>query len=194
MEKQQLLAELLGQEEADLLAEADLAELFGIHRVTRSIFGVRDTRGGYGHQRLLAARKLYAMALEARMAEAPVFNSPGLARDFLVARLSGLDREIFAAIWLSTGHRLLAFEEMALGTIDQAHVYPREVVKRALSQEAAAVILCHNHPSGNEEPSRSDITLTNRLKEALALVEVRVLDHVIVAGNKTTSMAERGLL
>jgi DNA repair protein RadC len=194
MEKQHLLAEILGPEEASRLADADLSELFGIRRAARSTFAVGEQAAGYGHARLMAARKLYAMALEESMSDARVFDNPRAVKEFLVAKLSGLDREICAALWLSTKHNLIAFEELAHGTIDHAQVYPREVVKRALEQGAAAVILCHNHPSGNEEPSRSDATLTNRLKEALALVEVRVLDHVIVAGNKTTSMAEKGVL
>lgn len=192
-ERQTLLAELLGQEEAARLAGTDLAVLFGINR-TRSIFGVRDNQGRYGHPKLLAARDLYALALEEGLAETPAFNNPRLVQDFLVARLSGLDREIFATVWLTNRHRLIEFEEIAHGTIDQAQVHPREVVKRALEQGAAAVVLCHNHPSGGVEPSASDATLTRHLKAALDLVGVRVLDHVIVAGNKTVSMAEKGLI
>lgn len=194
MKKQQLLTELLGTEEAERLAEAELAELFGVHRVTRSIFAVRDTRGRYGHPKLMAARELYAMAMKERLAEAPVFTNPGLVKDFLVARLSGLDSEIFAALWLTPKHSLIEFDELAVGTIDQALVHPREVVKRALEQSASAVVFCHNHPSGNENPSQSDLAMTNTLKASLAAIDVRVLDHVIVAGNQTTSMAERGLL
>lgn len=192
-QRQTLLAELLGPEEAARLAGTDLAALFGLHR-TRNSFGIRDNPGRYGHPKLLAARDLYTLAMAERMAEAPVFSSPRLVQDFLVARLSGLDREVFAALWLTNRHHLIEFEELAFGTIDQAQVHSREVVKRALEQGAAAVVLCHNHPSGCPDPSTSDEVLTRHLKAAFDLIGVRVLDHVVVAGNKTVSMAEKGLI
>ena len=121
------------------------------------------------------------------------FTSPDAARTYLSAKLSGLKAEVFAVLFLDTRHQLLSYREMFHGTIDGASVYPREVVRAALDENAAAVILAHNHPSGVAEPSQADMRITTRLKEALALIDVRVLDHIIV-GSDLTSFAERGLL
>ena len=121
-------------------------------------------------------------------------SSPKATRDYLTLKLGTLEREVFAVIFLDKRHRLISYQEMFQGTIDGASVHPREVVKEALKQNAAAVILAHPHPSGVAEPSQADELITNRLKEALSLVDVRILDHVIVAGGDTTSFAERGLL
>ena len=104
------------------------------------------------------------------------------------------EREVFAVMLMDAKHCLIEYVELFKGTIDQAAVYPREVVKLAMQHNAAAMIISHNHPSANPEPSRADELLTKRLKEALALVDVRVLDHIIVAGNDTVSFAERGLI
>ena len=112
----------------------------------------------------------------------------------MCAWLAGFEHEVFAVLFLDTQHRLIEYAEMFRGTIDSASVYPRELVKEALRLNAAAVIVSHNHPSGNPEPSRADEVLTQRLKEALALVDVRTLDHIIVAGGSTISFAERGLI
>src|SRR5690606_2523861 len=122
------------------------------------------------------------------------FTSPTLVKEYLVTKLSGFEHEVFAVLFLDSQHRLIEYSEMFRGTIDSASVYPREVVKEAMRCNAGAVILAHNHPSGNPEPSSADKTLTARLKEALALIDVRTLDHIIVAGADTTSFAERGLL
>jgi DNA repair protein RadC len=122
-------------------------------------------------------------------------SSPRATADYLMARLSHHPYEVFTLIYLDCRHRLIACEELFRGTIDGASVHPREVVKEALKHNAAAVILAHNHPSsGVAEPSHADEAITRRLKEALALVDIRVLDHLIVAGGGTTSFAERGLL
>jgi DNA repair protein RadC len=121
-------------------------------------------------------------------------TSPKATRDFLTLKLGTLEREVFAVIFLDKRHRLISYQEMFQGTIDDASVHPREVVKEALKQNAAAVILAHPHPSGVAEPSQADELITQRLKEALSLVDIRVLDHIIVAGGDTTSFAERGLL
>jgi DNA repair protein RadC len=116
-------------------------------------------------------------------------------RDWLRLNLGWQDREVFVALWLDAQHRLIASEDLFRGSLSESRVYPREVVKSALSHNAAAVIIAHNHPSGISEPSTSDLHLTLRLKEALALVEVRLLDHFIVAGQSTpVSLAERGNL
>lgn len=109
-------------------------------------------------------------------------------------QLAGFEYEVFAVLFLDTQHRLIEYAELFHGTIDSAVVHPREVLKATLRHNAAAVIVSHNHPSGNPEPSQADTTLTRQLKEALALVDVRILDHIIVAGTDTTSFAERGLL
>ena len=121
-------------------------------------------------------------------------ESPQQVRDYLKARLRHEPHEVFACLFLDTRHRVLAFEALFHGTIDGASVYPRQVVKRALAHNAAAIILTHNHPSGVAEPSQADRLLTKRLKEALALVDVRVLDHFIVGEGEPVSMAEYGWL
>lgn len=126
--------------------------------------------------------------------EAAAFTSPDAAREYLKAALGGKEREEFVCLWLDAQHRLIEAETAFVGTITQTAVYPREVVKSALRLNAAAVVFAHNHPSGVAEPSRADELLTQSLKQALALVDVRVLDHVIIAGPKAVSFAERGLL
>ena len=121
-------------------------------------------------------------------------TGPEDTRRFLRLQLAEREAEVFCVLFLTNRHRVIAFEEMFQGTIDGATVHPREVVKQALRLNAAAVILAHNHPSGVAEPSRADEAITRRLKEALGLVDVRVLDHLIVGGSEITSFAERGLL
>ena len=120
-------------------------------------------------------------------------RSPDLTRRFLQARLANEQAEIFGCIWLDSRHRVIRMQDMFCGTIDGAAVYPREVVKAGLVANAAAVILFHNHPSGVAEPSQADISLTKRLKDALGIVDIRVLDHFVVAGTNHVSLAERGL-
>lgn len=121
-------------------------------------------------------------------------TSPAISRDYLQARLAHRPYEVFACLFLDTHHRLIACEELFRGTVNGASVHPREVVRRALEHNAAALILAHNHPSGIAEPSQADIQLTARLRDALSLVDVRVLDHLVVAPQAWTSLAERGLL
>lgn len=118
-------------------------------------------------------------------------ESASLAKEFIWAAMQNLEQEVFACLFLDTKHRIISFEKLFFGTIDAASVYPREVVKRALQLNAAALIITHNHPSFDSGPSNSDIALTKRLKDALALVDVRVLDHIIV-GADTYSFAESG--
>ena len=136
------------------------------------------------------ARKL----INRRFVRGRVMKSPGSARDYLVLKLAHLEHEIFCTLFLDNRHRLLAFEELFRGTLDGASVHPREVVKRAIALNAGAVIFAHNHPSGHPEPSRSDRQITQRLIDALSLVDVRVLDHFIVGGADVISFSERGLL
>ncbi len=121
-------------------------------------------------------------------------KSPNDTHDFLKARLGTLEHEAFCCIYLDNRHRVIAFAKLFRGTIDGTSVYPREVVKEALSHNAAAIILAHNHPSGVTEPSHADERITKRLKAACDLVDIRVLDHVIIGGGNTTSFASRGLL
>ena len=121
-------------------------------------------------------------------------NNPAATRDYLIAQLRHQPHEVFACLFLDNRHRVICFEELFNGTIDGAAVYPRTLVKQALAHNAAAVILAHNHPSGVAEPSVADQQTTQRIQQALELVDVRVLDHFIIAGRRTVSFAERGLL
>ncbi|MFZ5519782.1 MAG: RadC family protein [Pseudomonadota bacterium] len=136
------------------------------------------------------ARRALASPLKAR----PVFQSPQDVKHYAQARLGGLPHEVFAVLFLDAQHRLIVCEELFRGTLTQTSVYPREVVKRALAHNAGAVILAHNHPSGVAEPSRADEHLTQQLRGALAMVDVRVLDHLVVGHGEVTSLAERGLM
>jgi len=129
-----------------------------------------------------------------RMQRGESFTDPHASSRFFQDKLAGLEREVFAAAFLDTRHRLIEYAELFQGTIDGAEVHPREVVRQALRCNAAAVIVSHNHPSGTTDPSVADRAVTIRLKQALALVDVRLLDHIIVAGTKTLAMAARGLL
>lgn len=121
-------------------------------------------------------------------------NSSDTVKKLCTLKLALLESEVFAALMLNSQHELIAFVELAKGTINCAAIYPREVVKSVLAHNAATVIFTHNHPSGNAEPSREDKLITGRLSEALNLIDVNVLDHIIVAGTSTTSFAEQGLL
>ncbi|MGL5288365.1 MAG: RadC family protein [Aeromonas sp.] len=129
-----------------------------------------------------------------RLAKGSPITSTTTAADRLQTLLQAREHEVFGVLFLDNQHRLLAFEEMFRGTLTNASIYPREVVKRALQLNCAAIIAVHNHPSGNPEPSRSDINFTQTLKDALALVDVRLLDHLVVGAEGVVSLAERGLL
>lgn len=128
------------------------------------------------------------------MCETDILTSPEASKQFLRRALSGKKYEVFACLYLDTQHKVIGFEELFKGTLDSASVYPREVVQSVLKKGAAAVILCHNHPSGSTIASQADIQITERLKKALELIDVRVLDHMIVAEYKVMSFAEQGLL
>lgn len=132
--------------------------------------------------------------LSEQLVRSELLESPTATRKYLALRYAGLEREVFSCLFLDNRHRLIACEELFQGTVDGASVHPREVVKRALAHNAAAVILAHNHPSGVAEPSQADELITVRLKDALGVVDIRVLDHLVVAGAKVVSLAERGLL
>jgi len=152
---------------------------------------------GLGHAKavqLQAVIELARRALEEQLEPGVNLNSPKAVRDFLRLALLRQDKEVFLGIFLDAQNRVLATEELSEGTLTQTSVFPREVVKRALRHNAAALIFAHNHPSGLAEPSRADELLTQALKQALTLVDVKVLDHFIVGGSRTMSFAERGLL
>ena len=144
--------------------------------------------------KLQAAVELAARTLTEQLQSREALTSPGAVRDLLRLKLAGLQHEVFVCIQLDAQHRVIRMDELFRGTLTQTSVYPREVVKAALRANAAAVIFAHNHPSGVAQPSKADELLTRELKEALSLVEVKVLDHFIVAGNQALSFAERGLL
>ena len=141
-----------------------------------------------------AAFEILRRSLDEKVKERNALTSPGAVRDYLRLTLGRRDEEIFVCLWLDAQHKVISVEEAFHGTLTQTSVYPREIVKKALARNAAAVIFAHNHPSGVAQPSQADELLTRNLRDALALVEVKVLDHFIVAGNQTISFAERGLL
>lgn len=155
---------------------------------------IKGLGGSAKRAELAAVLELARRALAERLKERAVFDSPDAVKHYLQLHIASRPHEVFAALFLDAQHRLIALEELFRGTLTQTSVYPREVVVRALHHHAAAVVLAHNHPSGGIEPSRADEALTQTLKAALALVDVRVLDHVIVAPGQSLSMAEKGLL
>ncbi|MBK1715545.1 RadC family protein [Rubrivivax gelatinosus] len=143
---------------------------------------------------LLAVMELARRALAEPMRSAPVFDAPQTVKDYVALQLGGREHEVFAVLFLDSQHRLIVMEELFRGSLSQTSVYPREVVRRALALNAGTLILAHNHPSGLAEPSRADEFLTQTLRQALQLVDVRVLDHLVVGRGCVVSMAERGLL
>jgi DNA repair protein RadC len=154
-------------------------------------------RGAFDELRTATAAEIIAAARRAmtrRVRRGMAMDSPRAVREFLTMKLGTLEHETFAVLLLDARHRLIDYVELFRGTIDKASVYPREVVKLALERNAAALVLAHPHPSGAADPSQADELITRRLKEALALVDVRLLDHIIVAGGDAISFADRGLL
>jgi len=141
-----------------------------------------------------AAIELARRSLHEQLSSGTALTSPGGVRDYLRLALGGREHEVFVCLWLDAQHRVISYQEAFRGTLTQTSVYPREIVKAALAANAAAVIFAHNHPSGIAQPSQADELLTRNLKEALGLVDVKVLDHFIVAGSQAISFAERGLL
>jgi len=177
----------------------ELLDTFGgiaglLHTGLDELKKIKGLGGTAKRAELVAVLELARRALAERLKERAVFDSPDAVGQYLQLHIASRPYEVFAALFLDAQHRLIALEELFRGTLTQTSVYPREVVVRALHHHAAAVVLAHNHPSGGVEPSRADEALTQALKAALALVDVRVLDHVIVAAGHTLSMAERGLV
>lgn len=150
--------------------------------------------GSAKYAQLQAVLEMARRHLSATLKTGDALTSPQLVRDYLRTQLRHQQREIFAVMFLDNQNRLIVYEELFQGTIDGANVYPREVVKQALIHNAAAVILAHNHPSGVAEPSQADRSITLRLQEALNLIDVRVVDHMVVGDGDVISFAERGLL
>jgi DNA repair protein RadC len=145
-------------------------------------------------RRLSVARELLLRDLREQMHRGPVMTSPQILRDWLRLYCAGLEHEVFLVLYLDANHRLIEPQELFRGTLTQTSVYPRELVKGALARNAAALAVAHNHPSGQAEPSRADEFLTQTLKSSLSLVDVRIIDHFVVAGDQVVSFAERGLI
>ena len=167
-----------------------VAGLLGAGKALLEVKGL----GAAKSAQLSAAVELARRSLQEDLRSGAALTSPGGVRDYLRLTLAAREHEVFMCIWVDAQHRVLKLQEMFRGTLTQTSVYPREIVKAALESNAAAVIFAHNHPSGVAQPSQADELLTRNLKEALALVEVKVLDHFIVAGSHALSFAERGLL
>ena len=185
-----------GRSAVDLAREAlrrfgSLTALFG---ASSADFCASPGLGAAKYVQLQAVLEMARRALKEKLAGGAALSSPQAVRDYLRLRLQALEHEVFVGVFLDAQNRLLAVEELFRGTLTQTSVYPREIVKRALGHNAAAVIFAHNHPSGIAEPSRADEMLTQTLRQALALVDVKVLDHFVVGSGAALSFAERGLL
>lgn len=180
---EELLGKLIGVRQARLHYKGRLQDLFTSER-----------EPSVSSEKCAVARELVRRLLTEEMRGGSALTSPGAVRDYLRLTLADKAHEVFVCLWLDAQHRVLAAEELFRGTLTQTSVYPREVVKAGLKANAAAVIFAHNHPSGVAQPSQADELLTRNLKDALGLVEIKVLDHFIVAGHHAISFAERGLL
>lgn len=187
---------VVGQSAVDLarFLLADFGSLRALLEADLASFSQRLGLGPAKFAQLQAVLEMARRHLAERLQRDSALESPQAVRDYLKACLRHEPHEVFACLFLDAKHRVLAFEVLFHGSIDGASVYPRQVVKRALAHNAAALILTHNHPSGVAEPSKADRVLTRRLKEALELVDVRVLDHFIVGDGEPLSMAEYGWL
>lgn len=176
------------------LARSLLRDFGGISGVVAAkLTGVKGL-GPAKAAHLAAAVELARRMVREELGSGAALTSPGAVRDYLRLSIGSKDHEVFVCLWLDAQHRVIHAEEAFRGTLTQTSVYPREIVKKALEVNAAAVIFAHNHPSGAAQPSQADELLTRNLKEALALIEVKVLDHFVVAGNQAISFAERGLV
>lgn len=165
-----------------------------LHASPEALKRIKGLGGAAKRAELIAVMELARRAIGQQLREREVFGSPFAVKNYLQLHLAQRKHEVFAALFLDAQNRLIAMEELFRGTLTQTSVYPREIVLKALHHHAASVVLAHNHPSGTVQPSRADEALTQTLKAALALVDVRVLDHVIVAPGDALSMAEKGLL
>lgn len=197
----ELLAVMLGRgvhgASALELARSLLATFGGIRGVLNA--SLEDLQGLHGvgpgkAAALVAVRECCCRYLQQKLAPGRAIRSPADSREFLLARLRDRPQEVFCCLFLDNRHRVLAFEELFQGTIDNTTVYPREVVRQVLRRNAAAVILAHNHPSGVAEPSEADQLITRRIRGALELIDVRLLDHFVIGDGVCTSLASRGML
>ncbi|MDO3721100.1 DNA repair protein RadC [Marinobacter sp. chi1] len=168
--------------------------LRGLMTASRQQFCSIKGLGQAKYAQVQAAMEMARRVMDEPLRQGDPLKSPDDTRRFLTSRLATYPHEVFAGLFLDNRHRVLQYRELFRGTIDSAAVYPREVVRQALEDNAAAVIFAHNHPSGAAEPSQTDIELTRRLKDALALVDIRVLDHMVVGHGEVISLAERGLM
>ncbi len=175
-------------------ALAEFGSLGALLRAERGAFCAARGLGDARYCVLQAALEVSRRNVFETMMQGDVLSSPEHVRHYLSLHLTGLGHEVFSGLFLDNRHRVIEYRELFRGTIDSAAVYPREVVKRCLSTNAAAVIFAHNHPSGVAEPSDTDVRLTRKLVDALALIDVRVLDHLIIGQGVQTSLAERGLM
>ena len=178
----------------DVLKHFDGSVAGLLHADAGKLKVIKGLGGTAKRAELLAVLELARRAMAEGLKERDVFGSPEAVKNYLQLHLAQKKHEVFAALFLDAQNRLIALEELFRGTLTQTSVYPREVVLKALHHHAASVVLAHNHPSGTVQPSRADESLTQALKAALALVDVRVLDHVSVAPGEALSMAEKGLL
>ena len=186
----------VGKSAVDLAREL-LQEYGGLRpllEATQEKFCKGHGLGSAKYAQLQAVLEMGRRHLSATLKEGDLLTTPALVRNYLSAQLRHQPREVFAVLFLDNQNRLIAYDELFYGTIDGAAVYPREVVKKALSRNANSVILAHNHPSGIAEPSQADQRITQRLQDALSLVDIRVIDHMIVGDSEVISFAERGLL
>ncbi len=197
----ELLAVLIGHGQPGMtavdLARSALVSFGGLRKLLDATPASIGSHPGWGPARvarLLATVELSRRHLGEEIHRSDKLRSPSDTRNFLRSRLRNYDHEVFAVLFLDNQHRVLAYEELFRGTLDSCTVHPREVVKRSLALRAGAVILAHNHPSGAAEPSNADRQITRRLQEALALVEVRTLDHLVIGDGEPVSFAERGWL
>jgi len=175
-------------------ALARCGSLSGLFGAERSVFQLTPGLGDAKYAQVQAVLEMSRRALREALDRGAALSSPQTVRDYLRLKLQGKPHEIFVAVFLDAQNRVIAVEELFRGTLTQTSVFPREIVKRALHYNAAAIIFAHNHPSGVAEPSRADEALTQTLKHTLALVDVKVLDHFVVGGDAAMSFAERGLI
>jgi len=197
----ELLAVLLGHGVTGMsavdLARSLICKFGGIRSILNASPAELQSIRGIGEAKasvLFAARECGRRYLQERLQPGVTIGSPNDSRDFLLATLRDRPHEVFCCLFMDNRHRVLAFDELFRGTIDTAAVYPREIVKQALSRNAAAVILAHNHPSGVAEPSQADQLVTRRIRDALDLVDIRLLDHFVIGDNNCISLAGRGML
>lgn len=187
---------IAGKTAVDLARELIL-EYGGLRPLLEADFNTFCSAPGLGlakYSQLQAILEMSRRHLRESLQRGAALESPQHTRDYLVSELRGYEIEVFSCLFLDNRHRVVKFEKLFFGTINRATVHPREVVKRALKHNAAAVILSHNHPSGVSEPSQADIDITKHLKEALGLVDIRLLDHFVIGDGELVSLAERGLI